>query len=98
MIKSLHVNAGNAGDLDLIPGSGRSPGEESGTHSSIFAWEIPWTEEPGRLQPKVLQKCPINNNSKVFSKLLDQCNNDIIHSNSTCYFVSLFDQSLSHGY
>ena len=25
---------------------------EKGTaiHSSIFAWEIPWTEEPGRLQ------------------------------------------------
>ena len=21
------------------------------THSSILAWEIPWTEEPGRLQP-----------------------------------------------
>ena len=20
------------------------------THSSIFAWEIPWTDEPGRLQ------------------------------------------------
>ena len=20
------------------------------THSSILAWEIPWTEEPGRLQ------------------------------------------------
>ena len=20
-------------------------------HSSIFAWEIPWTKEPGRLQP-----------------------------------------------
>ena len=19
------------------------------THSSVFAWEIPWTEEPGRL-------------------------------------------------
>ena len=25
------------------------------THSSIFAWEISWTEEPGRLQPIVLQ-------------------------------------------
>ena len=24
--------------------------EEMATHSSIFAWEIPWTEEPGRLQ------------------------------------------------
>ena len=26
------------------------------THSSIFAWEIPWTEEPGRLQTMGLQK------------------------------------------
>ena len=22
-----------------------------GTHSSILAWRIPWTEKPGRLQP-----------------------------------------------
>ena len=29
-----------------IPGSRRSPGEGNG---SILAWEIPWTEEPGRL-------------------------------------------------
>ena len=26
------------------------------THSSILAWEIPWSEEPGRLQSKGLQK------------------------------------------
>ena len=24
--------------------------KEMVTHSSIFAWRIPWTEEPGRLQ------------------------------------------------
>ena len=24
--------------------------KERAAHSSIFAWEIPWTEEPGRLQ------------------------------------------------
>ena len=24
--------------------------EEMATHYSILAWEIPWTEEPGRLQ------------------------------------------------
>ena len=24
--------------------------EEMATHSSILAWRIPWTEEPGRLQ------------------------------------------------
>ena len=23
--------------------------EEMATHSSILAWKIPWTEEPGRL-------------------------------------------------
>ena len=34
----------------------RSPGREDllekgmATHSSILAWRIPWTEEPGRLQ------------------------------------------------
>ena len=26
------------------------------THSSILAWRIPWTEEPGRLQPTGLQR------------------------------------------
>ena len=26
------------------------------THSSILAWRIPWTEEPDRLQSKVLQR------------------------------------------
>ena len=26
------------------------------THSSITAWEIPWTEDPGGLQPMELQK------------------------------------------
>ena len=26
--------------------------EEMVTHSSILAWKIPWTEEPGRLQSK----------------------------------------------
>ena len=26
------------------------------THSSILAWEIPWTKEPGRLQSMWLQR------------------------------------------
>ena len=26
------------------------------THSSILAWKIPWTEEPGRLQAMALQR------------------------------------------
>ena len=30
--------------------------EEMATHSSILAWRIPWTEEPGGLQSMVLQR------------------------------------------
>ena len=36
-------SACNGGDLGLIPGLGRSPGEGNGTHSSILACRIPWT-------------------------------------------------------
>jgi len=42
---------------DLIPGLEFDPWvgvdpleKEMATHSSILAWRIPWTEEPGRLQ------------------------------------------------
>ena len=41
-------SAFSEGNLGLIPGLGRSPGERNG-NSSILAWRIPWTEEPGRL-------------------------------------------------
>ena len=30
------------------------------THSSILAWEISWTKEPGRLQSKGLQELDMN--------------------------------------
>ena len=30
--------------------------KEMATHSSILAWEIPWTEEPGGLQSMGLTK------------------------------------------
>ena len=33
--------------------------KEKATHSSILAWEIPWTEEPGGLQSMGLQKSQI---------------------------------------
>ena len=46
----------NSGDMDSIPESGRSLEKEMATHSSIFAWEIPWTEEPGGPQSMGSQK------------------------------------------
>ena len=40
----------NAGDPDLIPAWEDPLEKEMATHSSILAWRIPWTEEPGGLQ------------------------------------------------
>ena len=40
-----------AGEAGSIPGLGRCPGEGNDNHSSILPWEIPWTEEHGRLSP-----------------------------------------------
>ena len=45
-LPAMQETARSAGDAVSIPGSGRSPGEGNGTHSSFRAWEMPWTEEP----------------------------------------------------
>ena len=50
VVKNLPANAEDLKDDSLISESGRSPGEGMATHSSILAWKIPWTEEPGGLQ------------------------------------------------
>ena len=39
-----------------VPESGRSLEKEMATNSSILVWEIPWTEEPGTLQPMGSQR------------------------------------------
>ena len=43
-------SACQAGDSGSIPGLGNPLEEEMATHSSILAWRIPWTKEPGGLQ------------------------------------------------
>ena len=43
-------SACRAGDADSFPESEDPLEEGMATHSSILAWRIPWTEEPGRLQ------------------------------------------------
>ena len=43
MVKNLSANTGDVGQEDLLE-------KKMASHSSIIAWEIPWREEPGRLQ------------------------------------------------
>ena len=47
--KDNACNVGTAGDMGSIPGLGRSPAEGQVTHSSILAWRMPGTEQPGGL-------------------------------------------------
>ena len=56
MVKNASANAGDSEDRGLILGWGDSLEEEMATHSSILAWKIPQTEEPGKLQSTGSQK------------------------------------------
>ena len=69
--KESSCNAGAAKDVDSIPGLGRSPGEDTATHSSILAWRIPWTEEPSGLWSGGLQR--VGHFSAVWMLQTGQC-------------------------
>ena len=49
VVKNLPVNV-DVRDEGSILGEEDPLEEEMASHSIIFTWEIPWTEEPGRLQ------------------------------------------------
>ena len=53
VVKNPPVNEG-----DMVQSLGQEDPLEKGmaTHSSILAWEIPWTEKPGGLQSRGSQK------------------------------------------
>jgi len=46
----MPANTGDVRDMGSIPMWGRSPGVGKGNPLQYFAWKIPWTEEPVRLQ------------------------------------------------
>ena len=50
VVKNLPAEAGDTGDAVQSLGREYPLEKEMATHSSIPAWKIPWTEEPGRLQ------------------------------------------------
>ena len=50
MVKNLPANAGDAKETSSILGQEDPLEKGMASHSSILAWRIPWTEEPGGLQ------------------------------------------------
>ena len=49
MVKNPLANAEATGDVGSILRLGRPPGGGYGNPLKYSCWEIPWTEEPGRL-------------------------------------------------
>ena len=56
MVKNLPAIAGDIGDLGSTPGQKDLLEEAMANHSSVLAWRIPWTEEPGGVQSMGLQR------------------------------------------
>ena len=56
MVKNLPANAGDAKTGVRSLGWEDPLKEKMTAHSSILAWEIPWTEEPGGLRSIGLQR------------------------------------------
>ena len=68
MLKNLPANVRDAG---LITALERSLGDMA-TYCSILAWEITWTEEPGRLQSTGSQRVGHDGATKHFH-FHDEC-------------------------
>ena len=56
MVKNLPASAGDVRDTGSSLGRGNPLEGDTAVLSSILAWRIPWTEEPGGLQPMGLQR------------------------------------------
>ena len=57
LVAQLAKNLPAMRDIQVRFLGGKEPLEQgAATHSSIFAWRIPWTEEPGRIQAMGLQR------------------------------------------
>ena len=64
------ASAGDTGDVGLVLGLGRSLEEGMMTQSSIHAWRIPLSEQPGRLWPTESQHVGHNWNDLVCPGIL----------------------------
>ena len=64
-------SACNAEDPGMILGREDPLEKEMATHSSILAWEISWTQEPGGLQSMGLQRVGHNLVTSLFHSLYD---------------------------
>ena len=78
-----------AEDVGSIPGWGDPMEKEMEVPSSILAWEIPWTEEPGGLQSMGLQRVRLSEHKCMNSSIGQHSPN---HNTSSLFYI----EDISH--
>ena len=76
----------NGGDLGSLPGQEDPLEKGKASHSSILAWRIPWSEEPGGLQSVGLQESDATVHAYAWSFL--SWGVAVVVLKSTCGFLS----------
>ena len=87
LVKNPPANAENIREMGWISELARSPGEGMATHSSILAWKVPWTEEPGEL--------PSTGTQRVTTEATEQVITLIFHSLSFCNSILDLDNRVA---
>ena len=82
-VKNPPANTGEAGNVGLTPGLGRSPRGGRGNPPSILTWRIPWTEEPCRLQSMGLQSW-----TRLKQQNTHSCSTRRLHVHSLLFLIA----------
>ena len=59
--------------------------EEMATHSSILAWKIPWTEEPGRLQSMGSQELNMTEHTHYIYHTINKNKDEVIFGENVIF-------------
>ena len=74
------------GDCFFALGPEDLPEEGTATHSSILAWRIPWTEDPGRLQSTGLQRVRHDWSDSACIQTMERTIQTVLESELSVYF------------
>ena len=100
-VKNPPANTGDMRDAGLISGWGRPLEEGMATHSSILAWKIPWTEEPGGLQTIGSQRVRHNSSDLAQTASVKKLSEIIFVSflpNTICLSIPMWSGDLRWSY
>ena len=73
VVKILPAIPGDLRDMNSIPGQEDLLGKAVTTHSSLLAWRLLWTEEPGRLQKEWFPGKFYRLGTKIYIYILEEC-------------------------